>query len=120
MRVSHCTRCGRVTMRPQKPFGTRDVSGEASATIAAQPSRLVQDMVRTLTAIGYITVAASTGGPKPAIMETIPVMNMQVTVHRLNMSSIRRRSTPSIAIVQAVLPQSVLKVMNPIPSSPQQ
>ena len=103
-------------MRPQKPFGTRAASGEKSAIIAAQPSRPVQDMVHTLTAVGYITVAVSTGGPKPAIMETIPVMNMQVTVHRLNMSSIRRRSTQSIAIVQAVIPQSVLKVMNLIPS----
>ena len=33
--VSHYTQCGRVTMRPQKPFGTQAANGEKSATIAA-------------------------------------------------------------------------------------
>ena len=33
--ASHYTQCGRVTMRPQKPFGTQAANGEKSATIAA-------------------------------------------------------------------------------------
>ena len=90
--------------------------GERFVITAAQPSRPAHCTDRILTATGYITAAVSTEELKPAIMETIPVMNTQVTVRRLNMSSTRRRSTPSIAIVQAVLPQSVLKVMNLIPS----
>ena len=92
-------------MRPPKPFGTRDVSGEKSATIAAQPSRPVQDMVRTLTAIGYITVAVSTGDPKPAIMETIPVMNMQVIS---DLPCVKNTLPPSIRSIRiawiAILP----------------
>ena len=109
-------RYGPATIRQVRRYGTRVVIGERFVITAEQPSLPVHCTVRTLTATGYITAAVSTEELKPAIMETIPVMNTQVTVRRLNMSSTRRRSTPSIAIVQAVLPQSGLKVMNLIPS----
>ena len=105
MRVSHCTRCGHVTIRPQKPFGTRDVSGEASATTAVPQFPPAPRTVRTLMAIGYIIVAVSTEEPKPAIMEIIPVMNTQVTADLPCAKNTLLPSTRSILTAQiAALP----------------
>ena len=62
-------------------------------------------MVRTLMAIGYITVAVSTEEPKPAIMEIIPVMNTQVTADLPCAKNTLLPSTRSILTAQiAALP----------------
>ena len=83
---------------------------------AERHSRPAHCTVRTLMAIGCITVAVSIADTKLVSMVTIPPRNMQAITPPLSMSSTRRRITPSIAIVQAVLPQSGLKIMNLIPS----
>ena len=116
MQVSPCMRYGPATIRQVRRYGTRVVIGERFVIIVVQHSHPAHCTVRTLMAIGFITVAVSIAGTKLVSMVTIPPRNMQAITPPLSMSSTRRRSTPSIAIVQAVFPQSGLKVMNLIPS----
>ena len=101
--VSRYTQCGRVTMRPQKPFGTQAANGEKSATTAAQHSRPAPRTVRTLMETGYITVAVSTADTKLVSMVTTPQRNMQAIIPPLSTSSILQVSTKNIRIVPTVI-----------------
>ena len=95
--------CGRATMHPQKPFGTRAANGEKSATTAAQHSRPAPRTARTLMAIGYFTVAVSIVGTKPVFTATIPPQNTQVIILPTVTSSIPQVSISVILIVLTVI-----------------
>ena len=104
-------RYGPATIRQARRYGTRVVTGERFVITAAQHSHPAHCTVRTLMAIGFITVAVSIAGTKSVFTETIPPRNMQAITPPLSMSSIPQVSTRSILIEPTAIRPSERRVM---------
>ena len=116
MQVSPCMRYGPATIRQVRRYGTQVVTGERFVIIVVQHSRPAHCTVRTLMAIGCITVAVIIADIKPVSMVTIPPRNMQAITPPLSMSNIPQVSIRSILIVPTAIRPSERRVMNLIPS----